>query len=85
MDVSIAFRVTYVVRDPWHLDHKHKVFDTRQAAEDFRAPLVVAARKMGQFHDMPTIDEVGIVAAQDGVRFSRGPSVDVEIAAHSPS
>ena len=76
MDICTAFRVTYTVRSPWHHEQKHRMFDTRQAAEEFHAPLVNAARQAGQFHDMPTIDEVGVVTSKDGARFSLGPSVD---------
>ena len=77
MDVSITFRVVYTVRDTWNSVHKQRLFDTRQAAEEFIAPLVLAARKMGEFHDMPAIDEVGVITSKDGVRFSLGPRVDV--------
>ena len=87
MDVSIAYRVSYVVKGPWSNTHMYKLFETREAAEEFREPLALAARNECQFG--PTIEAVGIATvgafgvATGQFRFCLGPCVSAAFVARS--
>ena len=79
--MSTAFQVVYNVRYPWHTSRMHRMFETLEAAEEFCAPLVAAARQASDFHNIPFVRVVGVVefvSMTDGVtrRFCLGPSVD---------
>ena len=76
MDVSIAYRVSYVSKGPWSTTRMYRLFETREAAEEFREPLALAARNACQFNDIPTVEEVGIVTGQGALRYCLGPCVD---------
>ena len=75
-----AFQVVYTVQYPWHKASMQRLFDTFELAKEFHEPLEKAARQAGEFHNMPSIREVGILQVDDcghKVRYLLGPSADM--------
>ena len=78
MNFTLAYRVYYTKKLPWHKERIYKIFDTIEEANGFLKPLDIAARQAGEYHDMPFIEEVGIIKNESGKRYCIGPCVDSE-------
>lgn len=81
---STAFLVEYTVSGPWHEGRIQRYFETLEAAEEFRAPLTMAARSGGKYHDMPTLQRVGVLIAEDGAMYALGPPLEFDVAVSIP-